>query len=285
MSLKISLPFGKKESVKNLVFTILSHEYPLKLIELTNFIRKRYGKAVTFQAVRKAVLELAEEGVISRQENSFSINKVWIREAKKTMDQLYHTIYEEKEKPKKFDSIGEDISVFTFDSIGSMMKFWENLMEDWLHGFKNGDYNINCYQSAHIWEVLLYSEAESRIMSKLRQKGIKSYVLSTGKYPLDRIAISFYRKIGVKVEIVPSTLTFDKEYLVGTYGDLVVQARYPREIIEELDKFFKNTKSLENLDLKKLSEIINRKIEVKLSVTKNLNMAKQINQSILSQIE
>jgi hypothetical protein len=49
MSLNISLPLGNKGGVKDLVFTILTREYPLKLIELTNLIRKRYGKAVTFQ--------------------------------------------------------------------------------------------------------------------------------------------------------------------------------------------------------------------------------------------
>ncbi|MBW2990343.1 hypothetical protein KY348_01420, partial [Candidatus Woesearchaeota archaeon] len=63
MALSVTLPFGQKDNIKNLVFTILTKEYPLKIIELTNFIRKRYGKSVTFQAVRKAVLELVEAEV------------------------------------------------------------------------------------------------------------------------------------------------------------------------------------------------------------------------------
>ena len=75
MTLQISLPLGDKQNVKNLVFTILTREYPLKLIQLTNFIRKRYGRAVTFQAVRKATLELVKEEVLIRLSNEFSINK------------------------------------------------------------------------------------------------------------------------------------------------------------------------------------------------------------------
>ncbi len=284
MSLQITLPLGKKDSVKNLVFTLLTKEYPLKLIELTNFIRKRYGRAITFQAVRKAVLELVEEKVLIKDGNSFSINKQWVQEAKKTIDELYCTIYEEKEKPKKFDAIGQEISIFTFDSLGSMMKFWENLIDSWLQGYKKGDYPVNCYQSAHIWEVLLYPEMEKKIMGKMQGLGVTSYALSTGNTSLDKAAASFYKKIGVKVAIIPSSASFEKEYLVGTYGDLVVQSRYPPEIVSLLDRCYKKTKSLEKLDINEFSEIINLKIEIKLSVTKNLNMAKQINHSIISQM-
>ncbi|PIN92864.1 hypothetical protein COU54_05320 [Candidatus Pacearchaeota archaeon CG10_big_fil_rev_8_21_14_0_10_31_24] len=285
MSLEISLPLGKKNSVKNLVFTILTKEYPLKLIELTNFIRKRYGKAVTFQAVRKAVLELLEEKVILKENTSFLINKSWIHEAKQTIDELYNTIYEEKEKPKNADSVGNEVSIFTFHSLSSAMKFWENLIDNWFKHFKKGDYNINCYQSLHVWESLLYPETEKKIMTQMHSKGIKSYILSTGKNPLDKSALNFYKKLGSIIGINPSSTLFDKEYLVGTYGELVVQTRYPIEIINALDKFYKKTKNLENLDINELSDILNKKVEIKLSVIKNLNMAKQINHSIISQID
>lgn len=285
MTLQISLPLGSRETVKNVVFTILTREYPLKLIELTNFIRKRYGKAVTFQAVRKAVIELMAEGVLIKQGTSYSINKVWIQQAKKTIDNLYEEIYSEKEKPKKFDSIGEDLSVFTFDSVGSMMKFWENIIDTWHNRYRDGEYNLNCYQAAHLWEPLLYPETEQKIMSQLKKKGIRSYVLSTGRSPLDKASVAFYKKIGIKMRINPSSTSFDKEYSVGTYGDLVVQTRYPGEIVSLLDSFFKNNKNLSKLDIQELTNIINKKVEIKLTVTKNINMAKQINKSIISQIE
>ena len=44
MAVEFVLPIGEKTNVKNTVFSILSHEYPLKIIELTNFIKKRYQK-------------------------------------------------------------------------------------------------------------------------------------------------------------------------------------------------------------------------------------------------
>ena len=88
MSLEITIPFGKldgKDNVKNLVFSILTKEYPLKIIDLTNFIRKRYGKSVTFQAVRKALIQLVSDGVLIKEGTSFQINKNWVFESKKVL--------------------------------------------------------------------------------------------------------------------------------------------------------------------------------------------------------
>jgi hypothetical protein len=283
MSIEISLPFGNKENVKNLVFTILTSEYPLKLISLTNFIHKRYGRAVTFQAVRKATLLLVSEGVLLREGNTFLINKEWVNNSKTILDELYLKL-NKKESQKTTESIGGNVTVFTFNSLNNMMKFWQQLIDEWYKKFNSKDYQYNCYQAAHLWEGLLHSDEERIIMHQLKYKGIKSYILTTGNSPLGKQIVRFYKKIGIKTQIEPSSSSFDKSYYVGTYGDLVVQTQYPEEIVKELDLFFKKNKTLQDLDLVKLSEIVNKKQEIKLTVIKDINMAKQINKSIISQL-
>ena len=285
MALRITLPFGKEDNVKNLVFSILTKEYPLKIIDLTNFIHKRYGKSVTFQAVRKAILQLVEEGVLLNQQSQFSINKEWVIDSKKQLDSLCEELTKDKVTPRSIDSIKGEISVFTFDSVNKMMKFWEDIVDDWFENFKESDSNINCWQGAHGWEGLLHPDRERTLMGKLKKKGIKSYVLSIGNTPLDRYVWKFYRKIGIKVAFNPSSSSFDKTYYVGTYGETLVQVHYPPEIVEKLEHFFKKNKTIDDLDLHELSEIVNRKQEIKLTVIKNLSMARQINKSIISQIE
>ena len=285
MTLEISLPLGKKNTAKNLVFSILTKEYPLKIIELTNYIKKRYGKSITFQAVRKAVLELTEESVLERKKNEFSINKKWVLESKKILDNLYHEINKEKLKPKSLDSIEGEISVFTFDSLNELMKFWQEIIDHWYKNYKKGRSKINCYQAAHAWEGLLHLDKEKELMGQLKKKGIKSYILSTGNSPLDKNIRRFYKSIGVNMRINSSSSTFDKSYYVGTYGEIIVQTKYPKILVESMDNFFKNNKSIQKLDLKQLSDIVNKKVKIKLTVIKNLEMAKQINHSIISQIE
>ena len=285
MALRITLPFGKEDNVKNLVFSILTKEYPLKIIELTNFIHKRYGKSVTFQAVRKAILQLVEEGVLMNDHNQFSVSKDWVVNSKKQLDALYEELTKEKVKPKSIDSIKGEVSVFTFDSLNKMMKFWEDIIDDWFEHFKEGDPNINCYQGAHGWESLLHPDCERTLMGRLKQKGIKSYVLSIGNTLLDRYIWKFYKKTGLKIAFSPSLSAFDKNYYVATYGETIVQVHYPPEMVDDLEKFFRKNKNIEDLDLHELSEIANKKQEIKLTVIKNLAMAKQINKSIISQIE
>ncbi|MBI4144296.1 hypothetical protein HY486_03550 [Candidatus Woesearchaeota archaeon] len=285
MALRITLPLGKEDNIKNLVFSILTKEYPLKIIDLTNFIRKRYGRSITFQAVRKANLQLVEEGVLLNENNQFSINKEWVINAKKQLDSLYEELTREKVNPKSIDSIKGEISVFIFDSLNKMMKFWEDIIDYWFENFKEGGLTINCYQGAHGWEGLLHPDRERSIMKRLKEKGIKSYVLSIGNTPLDRYIWKFYKNIGLKIAFSPSLSTFDKTYYVATYGETIVQVHYPKEIAEDIEKFFKKNKTIEELDLGELSEITNRKQEIKLTVIKNSEMAKQINKSIIAQIE
>ena len=284
MTLEIVLPFGDKDNVKNLVFSILTSEYPLNLITLTKLIKKQYGRDVTFQAVRKAVLQLVEAGVLLRTDKKFSINKEWVKESKALIDGLYERL-NTKQSSKSIESIGGQVSVFTFNSLNELMKFWQNLIDGWYKGFKQGDYPYNCYQGAHLWEGLLHPDSERTIMRQLKDKSIKSHILTTGNTPLDKQIVQFYKKIGIKTHIEPSSSSFDKSYYVGTYGDLVIQSRYPEEIVKNLDTFFKHNKKLGDLDLEELSEIVNKRMEIKLTVIKDINMAKQINKSIISEIE
>jgi hypothetical protein len=285
MALKITLPFGKEDNLKNLVFTILSKEYPLKIIELTNLIKKRYGKSVTFQAVRKAILELVQEGILTKKEKEFFINKNWVLETKKELDQIYNDITREKISPKNIDSIKGEISVFSFESLSELMKFWQDIIDDWFSNYKKGDPNINTYQGAHGWEGLLYADREKNMMERLKNKGMKSYALSIGNTALDRYIWKFYSGIGLKIGFSHSNSSFDKSYYVATYGETIVQVHYPQKIVEELDKFFKKNRTIKDLNLNELSDIVNQKIKINLTVIKNPSMAKQINKSIISQIE
>ena len=122
-------------------------------------------------------------------------------------------------------------------------------------------------------------------MGQLKKKGIKSFILSTGNAPLDKNIRKFYLDIGVKMVITPSSSSFDRGYYVGTYGDMIIQSNYPEKLVSKLDEFFKKNKTIKDLNLKELSDIVNKKIDVKLTVIKNLEMAKQINKSVLSEVK
>lgn len=283
----MTLPMGGNSDIKNLVFSILVDEYPLKIIELTNYIKRRYGKSVTFQGVRKAILQLVDEGIVKKEDNNFLIDKEWVKTSKDFLNELYMKMVSVPEEKKKntYDSLGEDLSIFIFDSINEMMSVWQELSDQWYKSHKKGEYNVNCYQAAHSWEVLLHPDVEAKLMGQTKKRGIQAYVLNTENTPLDRSLVKFHENIGVKATINHSAATFDKSHYIGTYGPYIFQAKYPLAIVRKLDKFFKKNMNTENLDLSELSKIANMKTEIKMIVIKNLEMAKQINNSIFEKMD
>ncbi|MDD5163109.1 MAG: hypothetical protein PHD95_02765 [Candidatus ainarchaeum sp.] len=279
----IAVLWGKKNSTKDLIFKILISDHPLKLIELTNFIQRRYGKSVTFQAVRQAVLELEEDGILTRKKNQFQISHSWLLEAQKTLALVQDEIMATVKKPKSAESIKGEFSSFTFETLNDMMKFWQQLINHWFAEFKAGDYPYNCWQGQHIWEALVHLDTEKKIMEQLKQKKIKSYAVIFGNTPLDKYVKRFYESIGLKVKIIPPQTKSDNTYHVGTYGDLIIQAKYPKNLVQKIDSFFKKTKSFVDMDIKSLHDVISTKTEIKLTVIKNQDMAKQINKMIIVQ--
>lgn len=231
-------------------------------------------------------MQLVDEKVVVKENKEFMINKEWVQQSKKFLDGLYLKLVEGKKlkKTMKYDSIVGEVSVFVFNSINEMVRIWEDLSDEWYTSFKKGEYPINCYQAAHSWEVLLHPDVEAKLMGQCKRRGIKAYILCTENTPLDRNLAKFHEKIGVKVIINPSLSSFDKSHYIGTYGPLIIQAKYPPGIVKKLDAFFKKNKDISNLDLSELSSIANTKVEVKMTVIKNLEMAKQINASIFAQM-
>ena len=284
MSINLTLPFGEKSNIKDIIFSILVKEYPLRIVELTNYIRKRYGKSVSFQAVRKALIQLKEERIIDQIDNTYLIDKEWALKTKSLLDEIYSRLSTERSSPKNVDSIKGEVSIFRFSSLNEAMIFWEQIVDDWYKNFGKGDPKINCYQVSHAWEALIHPDKERKIMEILKNKGIKSYILLTGNTPLDKYIKKFYNEIGVKTTIDKSNTEFDKSYGVGTYGETVVQTHYPKDLVRELELFFKKSRNLKNLNLGDLSRIVNKKIDIKLTIIKNESLANQINKSIISQI-
>jgi hypothetical protein len=276
------VPFLEKESIKGIIFSTLTKEYPLKLIDLMNIIHRRHGRSVTFQAVRKATMTLVADGVLEKKDKEYCIRKAWVIEAKRGIDGLYKDLSEHPSKPRHIEAAGE-VKVFTFATVNEMMRFWESLVDDWHEHFRKGDPRINCYQAAHIWENLLHMDRESALMGQLKKKGIISYAVCTGSTPLDRSAAKLYHSLGLKIHLIPSSTSFDRSHYIGTYGDMIIEATYPSKVVKELDEFFRKNRSIEDLDLKELSEIVNQKGPVKLTVIKNRSMAEHINSSIISQ--
>lgn len=285
MTIKITLPFGK-DNVKNLVFTILTDKYPLKIIEIKNILKKEYAKEVSFQAVRKTILQLLNEEIIIKKDDKYLINKEWVKKSKLCLDNIYLKLISEKPTIKGVESIRGEVTVFNFDTLYDLIVFWQDFIYDWVLNINKKTSEINCYQAAYPIEGLLHTYQEQKILNKFKEKKIKSYFLTKKESILNLYNIEFHKKIGgINIYSKINNPDFDENIYIGTYGDIILQTELSKELTKKLKMFFKKQKSLEKLDLIKLNKIAKEKNNLKLLIIKNKGMANHINESIINKIK
>jgi acyl carrier protein len=278
MDLESLFPFESKKSIRGLILSILVNESPLKVFEIASFIRKRYGRDISFQAVSKEVLYLIREGVLVKKDRDISINKEWVRKVKNNFDEINDKIVLGKKINKK--DLSKEISNIEFHSLKDAMDYWYKIIDAWFANFKKGDYNLNCYQTSHIWEALLHLDQEVKIMSKLKAKGIRSYAIM-GDTKLDEGIFNLYSRLKIKAKMLKAKSDFDKSYVVATYGDIIIQLKLPDVVVVKIDSFFRKNDSIDSYDLSELLSIVKSQQKISMTVIKNLEMAKQMNKSIM----
>lgn len=265
--------------VKEILIAILGKEYPLSIVQLQRFIKQRYGRSVSYQGVRKISQELLAKGTVQEENGLYQLNKEWVKGMRDFYLELAAGIGEKK--PTKVQS--EEVSVYEFGTLKEMMSFWYSLINDWFEkSASKGD--INCYQCSHAWEALLHLDDEHTFVTKLKEKKVNGYVLITSDSILDRSVKEFYRSHQVKCSIATSRSLFDKSLYVATYGALIIQAVLPKDLVIELEQFFKTAKKIDSYTLSRLSLITKKESSIKLTVIRNKEMAEQMNRSILQEL-
>lgn len=74
------LPISSKQNLKESVIEILSNEWPLSAKKIHSKIKSN-GSQFTYQGVHKAVNELHSEGILSKGEQGYSLNRAWLSRA------------------------------------------------------------------------------------------------------------------------------------------------------------------------------------------------------------
>ena len=77
------IPFAKagEKNTKNLVIFILREKHPLSVQEIFDNLRENFEPEITYQAARKSVLSLVQQGIISKAAGSkFEIDRQWINQ-------------------------------------------------------------------------------------------------------------------------------------------------------------------------------------------------------------
>src|SRR3989338_1491745 len=274
--LNLSIPqLGEDtKNAKDLVFTILTQEQPLSIIELTNKIKKQYVISITYQAVRKAVDTLHAQNVLTKTGKKYAINREWLLKLKSFFDKLL-TQYENKTTLKLFHTefAKEDYALYKFNSLYELDNFWEEVMTYWAdHEKDNKDY----YSYTHYhWWLLINLGKETKLFDHFRKLHINSHVIMCNSQPLNQWASQVYADLGVK--IIKKVQKDDSPMVdINILGNTVIQINYPPNIAKKIKLFYKKYNSVQDMSLKEITRLAHETGDIKFILFKNPNIVKSM---------
>lgn len=283
MPISFTLPLleGKPISVRDRVFTVLTTKFPLSLIELLNEIKRQYRASVSFQAVRKAVLELVQAKVLIKEGKKFALSTDWIINLTRYAGMLHRQYFSSPgSKTRTKVDVGPNVTVYTFSRLLDMDFVWNSVIREHLAS-KPEPPKFITFEAAHFWFVVVTLAQETELLKEMMENGVKLYYLCYGGTPLDEWTVRHYNKIGVRCTSLPRPKGFVQGYNIGVYGDLVCYTTHPKEIADRMDALFKKYKRIEDVDLDELYAIVTMPSTIELTVIKNPVLARNVRESVL----
>ncbi|MBU0472344.1 MAG: hypothetical protein KKF89_05680 [Nanoarchaeota archaeon] len=276
--LELSIPQigDETRNAKDLVFTILTKESPLSLIELSNKIRTNYTLHLTYQAVRKAVDKLHEQGVLKKNGKRYSISKEWVMSLRSFFDKLLLN-YESGKKSHTFTAelAKENYAVYTFDNLLDLDYFWGDMLMYVAKHIGEDEPKIAMNCGTNVWWLLINLGRETSIYVNHTKNKIDTYFLWLKDYPLNHWAVGIYEELGFKSKVLELP-DADDFMTLDTIGDTVIQVVYSKEIAIKIKNFFEKYKTTQEMSMKEITELAHSKCEIKFIVFKNPTIAKNI---------
>jgi len=276
IDLSIPQPGEESKHVKDIVFTILTQEPNLSIMELTNKIKRNYNLGITYQAVRKAVDALHSQNVLKKTNKTYSINKEWVLKLKSFFDKLL-TTYETKTPIKLFHNefAKEDYAVYTFNNLLDLDNFWGDIMVYWADHEK-GKKEYFSYSHYHWW-LLINLGHETQIFDHFRKRNVTSKFIIPINVPLNRWAASVYHTMNVKSKVLSKKA--EEIVDINIMGDAVIQVKYPQKIVADIKRIFSTYKTAQDIPPSEITKLAHETGGIKFILFKNPSIAENLRET------
>jgi DNA-binding PadR family transcriptional regulator len=257
---------GQPKNAKGAVIQKLSKQWPMTPKQLAHCLQREFGLDITYQAVYKALRQLEEEKVVEKILKGYQLHQEWIEALKRRSHNISHA-YSTTEilDPEK------EITQLTFHNwlaVGRFTAFRFDLE------YPNPDKKQNICNWIHVWPVMGLSSEEAAILQKQYSQE-EYYSVCPNNTPIDKAFAEWLVKVGKKCKTDVSIL-IDHDYIIK--GDYICNIYYPFDFLTDVDKFYRETERFDKLDYKKLTELINRKVNIQIVIVKNKQLADQLRQ-------
>lgn len=286
--IELSIPQAGEETKtgKDIVFSILTQQQPLSTIEIVRVARREYNVGLTYQAIKKAIDTLVHQRVFTKEGKTYRINKQWLMSVKETVDKLL-TSYDSGKQIKSFttDFTKDQYAVYTLTSLFELDNFWDDILVYLTHHLQLTEHRSFVAQVHYTWWLLINLGREVKLFEGFVKDKIPSYNSVLCNVPLNKLAERSYKSMGVHFKIGSEKPKKDEMVDVNVVGDNVIQVHYPQEIVARLADFYQKYKTTQEMSLREITQIVHTPCEIKFTVFKNREIAKNLRESYMKKFK
>ena len=246
----------RQKSTRNRIIGILGKQYPLKINQINNLLRRNHGIRVTYQAVHIFLKELIVQGAVVKEGKGYMLNPIWVESISSAANEIL----------ERYGKNGEISAAKEFQELnfGSMRDAWEFIIKKASTGFF-GKSEI-CYIQLKRMFCPILSEEQALIIREFA-KSTKTVLLCHSNGPVERLASNFLRSQGVDVRLGVPCAVPTNTALIGN-SVVSIYVLYPDK--GAVDRLYSSIKDILKKDVfSAFSGLMLRKIKVKLIINRN----------------
>ncbi|MFH1071969.1 MAG: hypothetical protein V1743_00915 [Nanoarchaeota archaeon] len=260
---------GKERTTKGLIIRCLAAHQEISIVQLHTMLRAEFQRNVSYQAIRQAITELFDKGVVLRNEKSFSLNSAWVLDLKDMVDILERST--RKQQVQVLDRQTTQVSLKNLYELGHFILF--GLDHKYFDMSQKGELFL---QLNHLW--IPFSDQYRRdCLIKIFKENMTKVIVK-GNTAADKMLKLWYKKYGeVKLGVKFSS---PAEYIV--HGDSVVQIFMDEQLQKKMDEVY-CLKGIVKGDLfSQVSDMTYTDYGIQLIITRNAKVADRVKKEILA---
>lgn len=284
--INIDLPsIENDKKVKDVIISILSFDWPLSLAKINAKAHKEYQISKSYQATFKALNELVADKIVTKNAEGYALDISWAKKLKAFSENIIKN-YESSEKGPVLEGLvnitqEDNLKKLTFDCLANADRAWLKIKEDYYSSLKEKN-QVSIWEGNHCWWLLVYPKDEYQVMNKGKDKSAKSYKVVHNDSPLDQYAKKFYEDGGTKFKISKDKIGGD----MSVFGDTIMQITLPAELKNAIDEVYKKCKNPSEVNISDfIKNVIEKKINVELTLTKNKEIAQLLKSRVIQEFK
>ena len=259
------------KNIEDYLVEILAEEANLNVSQIRERLTQ-IGKKYTIQAIYKVLKNLQEGGVVVKINKCYSLRIPWALNLEHLSNQIRATYLESPLLAEILPDINKK-EIWHFNNLLRLNDFWSQIL---LILIKQSKKKILLGYNPHPWFHLVQTKQEEQYIKSINLARGKLYLIIGGRTYLDKWVEKFFDKNTVAHSFGRSVFEEKGLDYINVIDDYILTVKLDGVTTKEIDNLYKNTDSIEKMNLHNVLKIFNGKVKAGIWLEKNPQKAEKI---------